>query len=886
MVVIVVFGFPGAGKSYISRLMGHRGCRVLEGDDFLPPPMRDLILRAAPVPDFLRDEYFQSLYRAVAQALAETPLSVPLVISQTFMLRQHRLDFLRRFPMTHFVLVVCEEGERRVRLERRSSSEGLRLETNYAQKMCTRFDAPTFPHFYIRNEVGSDVEAQVDDVLRRASSPEDIQRLLEGLYGGDQTSATDTRGYCERWLCSLVHNPNVNTIPCALAVARRQSSPEEIRMGAVIFATNVVRYNSGAASEEMMWEAVETATLWGAADVPERRLWLRLAEMCFESAPLPQDSTAARASHPDWLRRCPSVGLEFLHCVLKRLKAAGIAIGSFINPEALAPFSAEATSAVLRVLSLGNTYRPDVVVYLTSPTYVHGLRSNPSAQVALHYINDSVSECGPPHTDFIAFCVEWFSREATHLDGEVLSVLVQLLGHPRIILPEGGLQEVQQALSTLLSEDPDLTLDQHTKPLLEKLRPALQSVTSFNDAEIFVKIWTLLVSSESEIESFFEVHVAGRLSCSAAAWGYVHQHRRVIARRLPRVHSVVQETARALLSKPDALPLSAAALVVQELDMTLTPSDNLLLSCVVDVCRACQGDFDLGTGVAQALHRAVKGASLEVLRACGPSLLEMVTLPTPNPSCLHYLYECLALAVRCLGLSNETYQTLVRIAENDDSAVPYVLQLLSQHPAVLSLMSRHPEWASLRGSRAAIRFVLSRWSTFPPEATEDVALVVCVLLRNGFRVSLVQCLSNLMRSAARATMEDCVRMSVATLGHALDTPVDTREPKTLHHTTLAAVDGFCAECVGLLDPARVAGMTGLGPLLQLLLSHPEWEISEAVRCVQAVFEAGAGDLRSSSGNKVWSLPVSCEKDEEEEDDQPGECVGYQNTFAPLASCVY
>src|SRR3954464_9196821 len=115
--LVVMFGLPGAGKTYVAReLASLHGLRFHDGDDDLPRDMREAIDAAAKVTPDMRDRFVDAMASSVESLLRAHP---HVVLAQTFLKRQHRERFLSRFPHAHFVLVAAPSELREQRLANR-----------------------------------------------------------------------------------------------------------------------------------------------------------------------------------------------------------------------------------------------------------------------------------------------------------------------------------------------------------------------------------------------------------------------------------------------------------------------------------------------------------------------------------------------------------------------------------------------------------------------------------------------------------------------------------------------------------------------------------------------------------------------------------------------
>jgi gluconate kinase len=133
--LLVFFGLPGAGKTYVARrLAQRRHFHFHDGDDELPPDMRDAISRAAVVTPDMRDRFVDALISKATELLAQHP---HVVLAQTFLKSMHRERFLKAIPSARFVLITAPEETRVTRLARRAHQP---LEPKYARAMTAMFD--------------------------------------------------------------------------------------------------------------------------------------------------------------------------------------------------------------------------------------------------------------------------------------------------------------------------------------------------------------------------------------------------------------------------------------------------------------------------------------------------------------------------------------------------------------------------------------------------------------------------------------------------------------------------------------------------------------------------------------------------------------------------
>ncbi len=160
--LLVTFGLPGAGKSFVARALAARGFHAWDADDALPADMRAAIAQAQPVTEEMRDRFVDALMQKVSTLLREHQR---LVVAQTFLKQRHRTRFLERFPEARFVLVRASDAVRVKRLAHRTHQP---LDPAYTRKMVASFDEPLEPFAVIDNTgEASSLSSQLDALLQR-----------------------------------------------------------------------------------------------------------------------------------------------------------------------------------------------------------------------------------------------------------------------------------------------------------------------------------------------------------------------------------------------------------------------------------------------------------------------------------------------------------------------------------------------------------------------------------------------------------------------------------------------------------------------------------------------------------------------------------------------
>jgi gluconate kinase len=144
-VLLILFGLPGAGKSFVGELLRDEfGFHLHEADDDIPDDYRRLVQAGHVVGDDRRDDYHRRLLIRIAALAAEHPklaVAVPL-------LRQKHRDWLRaRFPAAHFILVTCDPKQWEARLAGRHHT----VNAGYARKVLPLYEPPALPHVVLDN---------------------------------------------------------------------------------------------------------------------------------------------------------------------------------------------------------------------------------------------------------------------------------------------------------------------------------------------------------------------------------------------------------------------------------------------------------------------------------------------------------------------------------------------------------------------------------------------------------------------------------------------------------------------------------------------------------------------------------------------------------------
>jgi gluconate kinase len=164
MSLIVLFGLPGTGKSYVGKIFEkYFNYYFYDGDEDLTPEMKAAIKTKTVFTDQMRDIFFEKLIKKIQNLITQHK---NLVVSQTFIKERYRVNLLKKMPEAKFVLVGTDKLIREKRLNERVNYP---LDLEYARKMELNFDKPMIDHQIImNNEDGEDI---IKEHIRRFVLP-------------------------------------------------------------------------------------------------------------------------------------------------------------------------------------------------------------------------------------------------------------------------------------------------------------------------------------------------------------------------------------------------------------------------------------------------------------------------------------------------------------------------------------------------------------------------------------------------------------------------------------------------------------------------------------------------------------------------------------------
>jgi gluconate kinase len=162
MSIVILFGLPGTGKTYVGKILKkYFDYFFYEGDEDLTNEMKTAIKKQEVFTDQMRDKYFEKLINRILKLKSEHK---KLAVAQTFIKEKYRINLINKIPEIKFILIETKKNTREKRLNERCDYP---LEIEYSRKMCKNFEEPKVNHQIIINNQDGDktIKAQINFLL-------------------------------------------------------------------------------------------------------------------------------------------------------------------------------------------------------------------------------------------------------------------------------------------------------------------------------------------------------------------------------------------------------------------------------------------------------------------------------------------------------------------------------------------------------------------------------------------------------------------------------------------------------------------------------------------------------------------------------------------------
>lgn len=143
---LILFGLPGSGKSFVSKILQkHFGYTLHDGDDEITIDMKKALFEKKVVTDEMRKSFYDAMLKKLDKLQKENN---KLVFMQTLLKDDLRQKIHQKYPGAKFLLVDSKDETREKRyLQRKSFNLGLK----YLRQTSDLFEKPTIPYLVIEN---------------------------------------------------------------------------------------------------------------------------------------------------------------------------------------------------------------------------------------------------------------------------------------------------------------------------------------------------------------------------------------------------------------------------------------------------------------------------------------------------------------------------------------------------------------------------------------------------------------------------------------------------------------------------------------------------------------------------------------------------------------
>ncbi len=163
MSLIILFGLPGTGKTFVGKVFEkYFDYYFYDGDNDLTSETKEAIKTKTVFTDRMRNIFFEKLIRNIQELKSKHK---NLVVAQTFIKEKYRIDLIKKIPETKFILVDTKKSLREKRLMGRADYP---LDLEYARIMERNFDKAKVSHNIITNNIEGikEIKKEVNLLLR------------------------------------------------------------------------------------------------------------------------------------------------------------------------------------------------------------------------------------------------------------------------------------------------------------------------------------------------------------------------------------------------------------------------------------------------------------------------------------------------------------------------------------------------------------------------------------------------------------------------------------------------------------------------------------------------------------------------------------------------
>lgn len=156
--VYIVFGKPGAGKSYVAEMLEKTfGYYSYNGDDALPADMKEKLFSKEEITEDMRKRFLENMIVEIKKLSGQ---HTKLVCHQTFLKEFMRKEVFSEIPNAKFLLIECDDV---IREKRYSERQYFNLGLPYLRWMTKLFEPVRIPHRVIYNnkEGPSEIKSQL-----------------------------------------------------------------------------------------------------------------------------------------------------------------------------------------------------------------------------------------------------------------------------------------------------------------------------------------------------------------------------------------------------------------------------------------------------------------------------------------------------------------------------------------------------------------------------------------------------------------------------------------------------------------------------------------------------------------------------------------------------